>query len=314
MTEMDKKNIEYVVFEGGGVKGYAYVSAIEELENLGLLTQLKGVAGTSMGAIFAVLLILGFSGEEIRNISYKIDVSEYGKGLYISMLWSIWKSYGTYSLNNLERQFREIIKIHYNPDITLKELYNKTSKELIIVTTCLNQKLPVYLHHSQFPDIKLIDALLSSITVPFGFKPQKYNFLGTQDYYVDGGVVDNYPLWIFNDINALYKGEFTKIDKKIINPHTIGLKVLSEEEEHTHYIYKNRTEINNITEFTKHILDTLLLQNERNGVSNSYLEQTIPITTYGISFFDFSINNDGKKSLIDLGAKSVRKYYGKDST
>ena len=40
-----------LVFEGGGVKGIAYAGALEELENKGILQNIRRVGGTSTGAI-----------------------------------------------------------------------------------------------------------------------------------------------------------------------------------------------------------------------------------------------------------------------
>ncbi len=59
--------IEYLVFEGGGGKGYAYVGALQALEELGGLKKIEGVAGTSAGAITALMISLGMSPKEIED-------------------------------------------------------------------------------------------------------------------------------------------------------------------------------------------------------------------------------------------------------
>jgi len=53
-----------LVFEGGGVKGIAYVGAMEVLEEKGILGDVRRVGGTSAGAINAVLLAAGYSNDE----------------------------------------------------------------------------------------------------------------------------------------------------------------------------------------------------------------------------------------------------------
>ena len=50
-----------LVFEGGGVKGIAYIGAMQVLEEKGILTSVQRVGGTSAGAINATLLALGYS-------------------------------------------------------------------------------------------------------------------------------------------------------------------------------------------------------------------------------------------------------------
>jgi len=49
-----------LVFEGGGVKGIAYVGTMQVLAQRGALTDIRRVGGTSAGAINALILALGF--------------------------------------------------------------------------------------------------------------------------------------------------------------------------------------------------------------------------------------------------------------
>ena len=65
---MSSYKFRNLVFEGGGVKGAAYGGALEELEERGILNDITRVAGTSAGAITAVLLAVGYSPEELTDI------------------------------------------------------------------------------------------------------------------------------------------------------------------------------------------------------------------------------------------------------
>ena len=56
------------VFEGGGVKGIAYVGALQALQANSVMESIQRVGGTSAGAINAVLLALGYSLDETYNI------------------------------------------------------------------------------------------------------------------------------------------------------------------------------------------------------------------------------------------------------
>ncbi len=63
---MDWENLS---FEGGGAKGYAYVGAIQCLEQHQIYPQqIKRVAGTSIGSLFAVLVSIGCSTEYMVSI------------------------------------------------------------------------------------------------------------------------------------------------------------------------------------------------------------------------------------------------------
>ena len=62
-----------LIFEGGGVKGIAYVGAMQVLEKKGVLKSILRVGGTSAGAINAVLLGLNYSPVETKEILATLD-------------------------------------------------------------------------------------------------------------------------------------------------------------------------------------------------------------------------------------------------
>ena len=62
-----------LVFEGGGVKGIAYVGALSVLEGEWIMTQVERVGGTSAGAITATLVALGYTADEIHGIMKGLD-------------------------------------------------------------------------------------------------------------------------------------------------------------------------------------------------------------------------------------------------
>ena len=66
-----------LIFEGGGVKGIAYVGALQELEKHKILKNIKRVGGTSAGAINAVLLALDYSLEDTRKILSELNFNNF---------------------------------------------------------------------------------------------------------------------------------------------------------------------------------------------------------------------------------------------
>jgi len=59
--------VRYLALEGGGGKGFAYLGALEILEKQGVLANLRGVAGTSAGAITAMMIALGMKPAMIAD-------------------------------------------------------------------------------------------------------------------------------------------------------------------------------------------------------------------------------------------------------
>ncbi len=66
-----------LVFEGGGVKGIAYVGALQVLEATGVLGEIERVGATSAGAINAVLLALNYSLDETRRGLEELDFNNF---------------------------------------------------------------------------------------------------------------------------------------------------------------------------------------------------------------------------------------------
>lgn len=62
------------MFEGGGVRGIAFVGAIEVMESRGYVWQ--RLAGTSAGSIVAALLACNYSSSEIKKLMESLDYNQ----------------------------------------------------------------------------------------------------------------------------------------------------------------------------------------------------------------------------------------------
>ena len=61
--------IEYLSFEGGGVKAYAYSGILKYFSEKGIkLDKLKAISGSSIGAFTALCIVLGYTYEDFANI------------------------------------------------------------------------------------------------------------------------------------------------------------------------------------------------------------------------------------------------------
>ena len=70
-------NYKNLVFKGGGVRGAAYIGALEHLYNEGLMRSVERTAGTSAGAITATILALNF--EKFDDLKAIADTLDYKK-------------------------------------------------------------------------------------------------------------------------------------------------------------------------------------------------------------------------------------------
>ena len=66
-----------LVFEGGGVKGIAYVGAMKVMEKEEILQNIKRVGGRSAGSINAVLFAAGFTNQQTLNVLNKLHFNDF---------------------------------------------------------------------------------------------------------------------------------------------------------------------------------------------------------------------------------------------
>jgi predicted acylesterase/phospholipase RssA len=61
------QEVRNLALEGGGGKGFAYLGALQALEELNVMSHIDGISGTSAGAITALLLSTGMTAKEIQE-------------------------------------------------------------------------------------------------------------------------------------------------------------------------------------------------------------------------------------------------------
>jgi predicted acylesterase/phospholipase RssA len=318
MAEMTYQ-YENIIFQGGSSKGIIYVGALRALREKKILGGIKRFAGTSVGSLVAALLALDFSVEEIYvGMKTLLGVMRnFGEGVNLMELWRLYASLGANPSNPIEDVLRDVIGKKYNPEITMKEAYNITRKYLVIVTCNVNKECPIYIHANAFPDVKVIDALMASISIPIFFVPREYDFLGETDYYIDGGTVDNYPIWVFNDLEKLNKNpeDIENIDKDCITEKTLGLKILDPMDKSMEGDLEKsdtRKNIKGLVGYITAVMNSMILQIERAHVSESYKKQTLGLEVPRMGFADFRLSNEEISNLMNMGYKQTLKKLEKN--
>ena len=305
-----KTHYENLVFEGGGVCSFAYCGAISELEKMGILQKIKRFAGSSIGALFAGLLAADFTAREIWEVQTIINFGGLSNKYDVSNAFNLFKNLGVNSSSGIRKQINAILSTRINKDETLSGLFEKTGKELVLVSCCLNTEKAVYFHHATHGSVKVIDAIIASMSIPVFFRPLQVSLFNEDYSFVDGAIVDNYPIWIFNDMDALYKNNLT-IDRKHVNPLTLGLKLNSHGEKSNDS--NSKTPVTNIIDLLYLICNILTGVVDSNNYSDKYKEQTIKISHSDIYFLDLFITKDQISQLVKNGIDGVKKYFNNSS-
>ena len=215
------------VFEGGGVKGIAFAGAIQAAEEAGV-EEWKNVAGTSAGAITAALLAVGYRAAEIRKA---LEDTEYARfadygfgGKYVGGTLNYLRSRGLVpgdyfrewlsdrfeeKLGNRNPTFADVARDDLPADLTEAEVAKYTYKLKVIASDVTSGRMLVLPDHvAQYADadgkpyvkdeFPLVDAVRMSMSYPFLFNPVTLHRDGKPYYVVDGGLLSNFPIWLFD--------------------------------------------------------------------------------------------------------------------
>lgn len=220
--------------------------------------------------------------------------------------------------------FAELNELHEKDPKKYKQLY-------LIGGNATEKKCEVF-SHEQTPDLIISDAVRISMSIPVLFKPhQKYIKLNEKrvlektsrkHFYIDGGVFDNYPIWLFDD--KKYYGKHEKSGR--YNTETLGfrlepfMKTLTKQIDKgggVLDIYKKSEEETNNENWKFLNLDyflsiALCFYNKQDSDFDLTLEnekkRTIFIDDNDISTLKFNLNLKEKAQLIKSGGDDARKF------
>lgn len=263
-----------LVLSGGGIKGISHLGVLQWMDDRKILDKFDTIIGTSIGALIGSLITIGYKPKDIFDFINLLDF----KKLDGKKPDNFFKKFGLDDGNKI----RSVIELMFedrniSKNITFNELFDKTKINLIITTTCVNDKKSCYYSKDTYPNMKVIQALRMSISIPLYFMPEVFE----NKMYIDGGCIDNYPISYFSDNIESVFGIYLRDTQIHIN------------------------DINNVEDMITHIFLSLLEGisfNSVRGYEKYTLEIIIP---EDISSVDFNMNNDTKKKLFDIGYNSI---------
>ncbi|WP_017755744.1 patatin-like phospholipase family protein [Calidifontibacillus oryziterrae] len=281
------------VFSGGGMKAIAFLGAVEVMEKEGY--SFKNIAGTSGGAIIGALLSAGYNAKELsevlRNVNFK-DFLDRRKARipipFIHWLSFYWRL-GRYKGDSLEKWMRNLLKkrgIETFGDLeegALKIIASDLTRGKMII---LPDDLQGYgINPKTFSIAK---AVRMSAGIPYFFEPIKiYDRLGVRSIVVDGALLSNFPIWLFN--------------KEKVRP-TIGFKLSPKLENIPPNI------INNAIDMLPALVETMLVAHDSRYISKQIADQIIFIPVQTIKATEFNISSKEKELLIQEGRKKAEEF------
>lgn len=212
--------IRNLVISGGGIHTIKVVGMLSCLEDNKVLSiqNIEKYISSSGGSILSILLASGFTPKELYNVlktlyqKYNTFTEDEFANKHIDDIFvDILYSNGMLSSSFIKTWLNELIYNKLNLiDPTFIEFTKKTGKLLNICASNITDHRYEVFSVENTPNIKVIDAICASISIPIIFKPCKIE----DKYYLDSGLLNNFPT------------EY--LDKKTDNyNNTIGIRIIS---------------------------------------------------------------------------------------
>ncbi len=303
-----------LVFEGGGVRGMAYVGALRVLQERDVLADIQRVGGTSVGAITALLLALGYTPGEMETVLTRLNIGQFndGRWLFVGGFARTTRRYGWYRGERFERWLETLIaRKTGNPNLTFAQLHtlrtdHPGTRDLYVTGTNLTAQQSVVFSHEQTPDMPLKIAVRISMSVPLYFgavfldeqnQPvQRPKRGGSYQIFVDGGLTANYPIALF-DTNG------------VVNRQTLGLKLERPEQLRPGQPADSIAPyaIHSLTDYVSAFYNYALENLNRHSALDT--NRTIYISTEGITPRVRRMTDEQRNSLINSGKRGATLFF-----
>jgi len=219
-----------LVLEGGGVKGIGLVGAVLTMSERGYV--FPRVAGTSAGAIVASLIAAHqVAGRSLSNLETIMTSVDYGKfqdeqplerlggtpGEIAELLLHMGIAKGDYLVEWLGNVLADL-GVHTFADLAISDTDDPGTGlpadqrfrlvdqrfRLVVHTSDISRgalvRLPWdYPHYGQDPaTMRVVDAVRASMSIPFFFRPVTFSTPSGKVTWVDGGMLSNFPITVFD--------------------------------------------------------------------------------------------------------------------
>lgn len=317
-----------LVFEGGGVKGIAYVGALQVLEQEGITQNITRVGGTSAGAINALLLAAGFDIPEMKKVMSALDFNKFKDDSWgvLRDMKRLRKKYGWHKGDFFKEWVGDLLASQgLSRNITFHGLQQKTDKELYVYATNLSTKFGEVYSPEHSPRMRVVDAVRRSMSIPLFFTALRDD---RGDIFVDGGALNNYPVKLFDRLKYLasssharrtpyYRDENSKLElgsqnkrSYVYNKETLGFRLDSEEEIG---VFRDgdapsREKIDNLMDYSLALIRTMMSAQENQHLHSDDWHRTVYINSLGVGATDFDLSTKQKNALIKSGKEGMQKY------
>ncbi len=284
-----------IVFSGGGVKGFALIGAYEAIEEKGL--RWKRLAGTSAGAMLAALLAAGYSAREIADLLGELELKQFLDESASWLPFSIWKwvrlywHLGLYEGKVLEQWLESVLAargVRTFQDVPAGSLYivasDVTNGRIVVLPDDLNE---YGIDPSSFSVAK---AVRMSVSIPYFFEPVRLQGKNGTALIVDGGVLSNFPVFLFDE------------EKRTKKRPVLGIQLSAKPGE------RPRQKISNALHLYEALFEAMKEAHDARYISRRHEKNIVFLPVKNVISTEFSVDPEVRRNLIDYGRERTRQF------
>jgi NTE family protein len=314
MTVMSDADL---VLEGGGVKGIGLVGAYGVLASAGYWV--RRVAGTSAGAIVGALIAAGMPAEQLAKTMGELDYRRFPDEGFIDHFGlpgralSIVLEQGIYEGRYLREWLDELLtglgvatfgdlRITDDPGSSLPP---ERAYRLVVLTSDVSRgrlvRLPWdYPLYGLDPDRQRIaDAVRASMSLPIFYEPVIFEGTdpaggATKSYLVDGGMLSNFPIDVFD-----------RTDGRAPRWPTFGLKLSARPANPV----EERFQVSGTFGLLKAMVGTMTNFHDQMHIDDpAVIARTMFIDTLDVKATDFDLDAETQAALHANGQRAAKKF------
>ncbi|MBY6270045.1 patatin-like phospholipase family protein [Parageobacillus thermoglucosidasius] len=287
-----------IVFSGGGIRGFALIGAYEAIEAKGL--RWRRLAGTSAGSLVAALIAAGYTSKEMIDLLDELELRYFldeRKCLFPFPMWKWLRIYwrmGLYKGEVFEQWVNEVLAAR-----GVKTFGDLPKESLSIVASdvtngrmlILPDDLPQYgVNPAAFSVAK---AVRMSTSIPYFFEPVKLQTKEGGCIVVDGGVLSNFPLFLFDE------------EKQVKKRPVLGIQLSVKLSE------RPKRKINNAIQLFEALFSAMKEAHDTRYISRRHEKDIVFLPVEDVFFTEFSLTPETRDRLIQYGREKTERFLKK---
>lgn len=309
------------MLEGGGVKGIALLGAVLTLHDAGY--QFQRIAGTSAGAIVAALVTsyqkAGRDLHELVDVMHGCRYRNFQDGSWIQRVTgrvgdavSLLVHEGAHTGEYLHEWLGPVLEevgvrtfADLRSDDPESSLPEEQRYSLVVHTSDLSRRCLVRLpwdydsYGQRAGEQPVLEAVRASMSYPFFFRPVQFTTgAGSKVTWVDGGLLSNFPITVFD-----------RTDGREPRWPTWGIKLSGRP------VLQRDAPVRMVSGLAFRALRTLLSEWNRYALDDEGVgRRTVYVDTSGISTLDFNLSPANQETLYRNGRSAAEHFLRRQPT